>query len=70
MKKCPLCENFPVVKWSGFCYKHNKIYKKQVREFKKMFIQFMLEKQTMDARNGLLKKQQLAENSLRKQLIE
>ena len=52
--KCYLCENFAIKE--GFCLEHLRLWHKKRREFKKMFIQFMLEKQTMDARNDILEK--------------
>jgi hypothetical protein len=52
--KCYLCERFAV--HDGFCVYHLKIYKNKIKEFKKNFIQFMLEKDTMLARNEILDK--------------
>jgi len=41
MKKCKICNDWPVSKGSGLCMKHHKIWIKKRRELKKNFIEFM-----------------------------
>jgi len=38
MKKCSICNNFPVIKGSGMCIKHHNQFTKEKRKFKKLFI--------------------------------
>jgi hypothetical protein len=41
MKRCPICNKFPVIKGSGMCVRHHRIFVSKVREFKVNFIEFM-----------------------------
>ena len=52
--KCFLCERFAI--HHGFCVYHLKLYKQKEKEFRKNFIKYMLEKDTMLARNEILSK--------------
>lgn len=39
MKKCPICGNFQVMKNTGFCLKHHEEYIKEIRKYKRNFIE-------------------------------